>query len=368
MQKKLGFYYFKHLYNEFERALRSIGGTMQTFYSNLNSLHETLINHEEFGPRFLYLHEKYTGYSPSFRCELEKASTTTIEENVRDPSILNIFTIQERTTSFINNFYFGLIECSARLLWNLDVKIEKIRNFDELIIRDDEDRNALSQSVDQNTSLNFNELKTSPYIMGYRVRLLSDHASEKFANIDDFIAGDDLSDDPTDLCLSVDLFKSTYPFTIIIDRTLNIKQAGDGLVRHLGQLMQNGHGSNFLTYFSVEAPVLNEITFESLLINHNLNYKLRVKTLDDQKSSPLIDMELKGSIVFMKESFCLLFIGSPVIQNLEEMTTRGLYISDIPIHDATRDIILVGEQTKAQVRIYFFYLTRTKNNFADKLD
>ena len=92
MQKKLGFYYFKQLYNEFERPLRSIGGTMQNFYSNLNSLHETLINHAEFGPRFLYLHEKYTGYSPSFRCEFEKNPTSN-SFNSQDISILNIFTI-----------------------------------------------------------------------------------------------------------------------------------------------------------------------------------------------------------------------------------------------------------------------------------
>lgn len=64
-------------------------------------------------------------------------------------------------------------------------------------------------------------------------------------------------------------------------------------------------------------------------------------------------MQLKGSFLHMKESLCLLFIGSPVISSLEEMTTRGLYISDIPIHDATRDIILVGEQTKAQEGLKF---------------
>ena len=36
------------------------------------------------------------------------------------------------------------------------------------------------------------------------------------------------------------------------------------------------------------------------------------------------------------------------MDKLEELTGRGLYISDLPIHDATRDVVLVGEQTKAQ--------------------
>ena len=352
IQKRLGCLYFKNLYREYERPLKSIGGTMQNFYNNLNSLHETLISHAEFGPRFLYLHEKYTGYSPSFRCEIE---TSKKEKKISDAcdkdfAVLNIFTIQERTTSFINNFYYGLIESSAKLLWNLDVKLEKIRNFDQII--------TYQESSGKNSILNLNELRTSPYIMGYRVKLLNgvceEFSNEKYINnninnIDNFITGVDLSENPNDLLLSVDIFKSTYPFSIIIDQNLAIIQVGDGLLRHLGQLIQNGHDSNFLTYFSVEAPILNEITFQSMLINQNMNYKLKIKSIEGQLSNQFNDMELKGSILFIKESFCLLFIGSPIIKYLEEMTTRGLYISDIPIHDATRDIILVGEQTKAQV-------------------
>ncbi|KAF9818212.1 hypothetical protein SFRURICE_003953 [Spodoptera frugiperda] len=44
----------------------------------------------------------------------------------------------------------------------------------------------------------------------------------------------------------------------------------------------------------------------------------------------------------------LLFVGSPFLDGLEGLTGRGLFISDIPLHDATRDVILVGEQARAQ--------------------
>ncbi|GIY70774.1 hypothetical protein CEXT_523111 [Caerostris extrusa] len=37
-----------------------------------------------------------------------------------------------------------------------------------------------------------------------------------------------------------------------------------------------------------------------------------------------------------------------VVKGLSGLVGKGLYISDIPIHDATRDIMLVEEQTKAQ--------------------
>ena len=61
------------------------------------------------------------------------------------------------------------------------------------------------------------------------------------------------------------------------------------------------------------------------------------------------EMELKGQLIDLKESNSLLFVGSPSIEKLDELIAKGLYISDVPIHDATRDVILVGEQTKAQV-------------------
>lgn len=59
-------------------------------------------------------------------------------------------------------------------------------------------------------------------------------------------------------------------------------------------------------------------------------------------------MEIKGQIIYCPESDCMIFIGSPLVDGLDALTSRGLYISDIPIHDATRDIVLVGEQSRAQ--------------------
>ena len=128
----MGYLYFKIIFAEFERPMRSIGSNIQNFYNNLSFLHETLIKHEEIGPRFLYLHDKFTGYSPSFRCEIEKLSKSDSPKAIN----LNIFTTQEQASGFINNFYFGLIQGSAKFLFNLNVKVEKIRIFDQIIKHD----------------------------------------------------------------------------------------------------------------------------------------------------------------------------------------------------------------------------------------
>lgn len=54
-------------------------------------------------------------------------------------------------------------------------------------------------------------------------------------------------------------------------------------------------------------------------------------------------------MVHCPESDSILFVSSPFLNGLEGLTGRGLFISDIPLHDATRDVILVGEQARAQV-------------------
>lgn len=65
----------------------------------------------------------------------------------------------------------------------------------------------------------------------------------------------------------------------------------------------------------------------------------------------LQNLELKGQMVYCPESDSILFVGSPFIDGLEGLTGSGLFISDIPLHDATRDVILIGEQARAQVSL-----------------
>ena len=74
-------------------------------------------------------------------------------------------------------------------------------------------------------------------------------------------------------------------------------------------------------------------------------------------------MELKGQMIHLPESDEILFLGSPSVEKFDELIAKGLYISDLPIHDATRDVILVGEQTKAQVRPIVIYGSKNVRNY-----
>jgi guanylate cyclase soluble subunit alpha len=60
-------------------------------------------------------------------------------------------------------------------------------------------------------------------------------------------------------------------------------------------------------------------------------------------------LALKGQMVRCDESDSIWFVGSPLLDGLDALTSKGLFISDIPIHDMTREVMLVGEQSRAQV-------------------
>ena len=58
----------------------------------------------------------------------------------------------------------------------------------------------------------------------------------------------------------------------------------------------------------------------------------------------------------------ILFLCSPSVANLDDLLERGLYLSDIPVHDSTRDLILLSEQFRAE-----FELTQKLEVMTDKL-
>ncbi|XP_033890994.3 guanylate cyclase soluble subunit alpha-1-like isoform X2 [Acipenser ruthenus] len=89
-------------------------------------------------------------------------------------------------------------------------------------------------------------------------------------------------------------------------------------------------------------------TFQEILTMLNTHFILRIKQGNNNTDSTPQLMDLKGQMIYVSESNTILFLGSPRVDKLEDLTGRGLYLSDIPIHNALRDVVLVGEQAKAQ--------------------
>lgn len=73
-------------------------------------------------------------------------------------------------------------------------------------------------------------------------------------------------------------------------------------------------------------------------------------------------MRLKGQMLYVPDTDLMLFLCSPSVLNMDDLHRRGLYLSDIPLHDATRDLVLLSEQFEAEYK-----LTRNLEILTDKL-
>ncbi|XP_046369819.1 guanylate cyclase soluble subunit alpha-2-like [Haliotis rufescens] len=149
---------------------------------------------------------------------------------------------------------------------------------------------------------------------------------------------DTVSANPSDSQIGVATFCRTFPFHVVFDRDLQITQLGSAFMKTIAPEMAT-KGLELSTYFEILRPEV-KMNFSALLSRINFSFLLLTKT---SKS-----MDIKGQMIYLPAADAIMFIGSPSVEKLDELIGKGIYISDIPIHDATRDVILVGEQTKAQ--------------------
>ncbi|XP_034250845.1 head-specific guanylate cyclase [Thrips palmi] len=150
-----------------------------------------------------------------------------------------------------------------------------------------------------------------------------------------------------DLPIGVSTFCKAFLWHLVLDRSMDMVQLGAGFMRIFGRELLTT-GKAFCNYFTLKRPKGLTLSFDAILERVNTPFLLSIKRPPGVVEFKAEDLDIKGQMVFCPESDTLLFVGSPYLDALEGLTGRGLFISDIPLHDATRDVILVGEQARAQ--------------------
>uniref|UniRef100_A0A8D8TAP2 Guanylate cyclase soluble subunit beta-1 n=1 Tax=Cacopsylla melanoneura TaxID=428564 RepID=A0A8D8TAP2_9HEMI len=145
--------------------------------------------------------------------------------------------------------------------------------------------------------------------------------------------------------LSPSTFCKVFPFHIQFDRNLIIGQVGSALSRVIPCLTELSEVT--LTYILDPVRPHLDLTFDNILAHINTVYVLKTKP---------------GIMQTGAESDLMMFLCYPSVVNLDDLTRRGLFISDIPLHDATRDLVLMSEQFEADYK-----LTRNLEFLTDKL-
>ncbi|KAH3843075.1 guanylate cyclase soluble subunit beta-1-like [Dreissena polymorpha] len=165
-------------------------------------------------------------------------------------------------------------------------------------------------------------------------------------------------------------FCRAFPFHIFFDKDMKITQTGFSLVRVIPSVA-NGT-CRIDSIFEMVRPHM-EFSFNHILSHINTVFVLRTKEdvidrcADDNDNNrydnqDTLRMRLKGQMVYVPESQSLLFMCSPSVNSLDDLSRRGLFLSDIPLHDSTRDLVLLSEKFDEEYR-----LTQKLEFLTDKL-
>lgn len=296
LQERFGEEFFSLCFEENERVLRAVGGTLLDFFNGFDALLEHI--RTSIG-RLLTLE------SPSFLCkELDDGTL-----------VLSCFHLPH----IVGFAMLGMIKAVGKKIYQLKVDVEQVNNVKEKLFPE------IISPVNCNTLIfkikeydNANIIKSSP--------ARSSHV-------------------PADLRISISTFSGAFPFHLMFDPNMVILQLGEGLRKLIKCEVHKT--MKFHDSFEIVSPKII-CTFEQVLLRLSTPFVIRNVLDTSGLENKEKVMEVKGQMIHVPESSSILFLGSPRVDKLDELMGRGLHLSDIPIHDATRDVILVGEQAKAQ--------------------
>ncbi|TKS68251.1 Guanylate cyclase soluble subunit beta-1 [Collichthys lucidus] len=289
----LGEELFNMCYEEDGHILRVVGGALHDFLNSFNVL----------------LKQSSTLPNPDREDCVNEPSVLCLD---KDLGLLTVYFFNPRPTTEL--FFPGVIKAAARLLYHTTVDVL----MDPPSVKD-----SILQSSPQPSLLYTVVVKDAKNLSPSPLRATS--------------AG----------TLPTSLFSTIFPFHLILDQDLVLVQIGHGLRKRLTRKDGLRRSTTFQEHFSIVSPQI-KCTFQGILTMLNTQFLIRIKHGVSTTDNTGKLMDLKGQMIYVSESNVILFLGSPCVDKLEELTGRGLYLSDIPIHNALRDVVLVGEQAKAQ--------------------
>jgi diguanylate cyclase (GGDEF)-like protein len=133
------------------------------------------------------------------------------------------------------------------------------------------------------------------------------------------------------LAPSAHRFPELFPFHLVVDDQLQIRQLGPALARLLGP---GACGTSLLDQVHWRRPLLRDVSLEGF---DQVTHKLVILELCH------LPLQLKGQLLV--DGGLAFFLGTPVVHSLEHLSSLGIRLSDIARHDALADA-LVMLQTK----------------------
>ncbi|KAF5898591.1 guanylate cyclase soluble subunit alpha-2, partial [Clarias magur] len=331
LRERFGEEFFGLCLEENERVLRALGGNLQDFFNGFDALLEHA--RTSYGRRA-------SSESASFLCK-------DTEENRDDEEggrtlLLHCF----NPDPTVGVAMPGLIRAAARRIYQAEVQVEEAPPTRLRAVNEDGEISDQSTPSSSPSPPTFSAPSCLSFLIR-EVRIASPSAASPASSSS---SPRQLSRSPMDLRIGLSTFCRAFPFHLIVGPNMEVLQVGVGL-KNVGEVIRKPHRTqSFSDSFQIVSPRI-PCSFQNILLRLSTPFTIRTRPDPSALESREKVMELKGQMIHLPESNSIMFLGSPRVDRLDGLDGlmgRGLHLSDIPIHDATRDVILVGEQAKAQ--------------------
>lgn len=154
-----------------------------------------------------------------------------------------------------------------------------------------------------------------------------------------------------------------FPFCIVFGSDMIVRSIGNSLMVILPDLV----GKKITHFFDLVRPLI-AFKFHSILNRTNNIFELVTvepilteRPSDRQRNEILLSDELdsvddrtlrlKGQMIYMDNWKMMMYLGTPVMPDLNALIATGLYINDLSMHDFSRDLMLAGTQQSVELKL-----------------
>ncbi|XP_058237368.1 guanylate cyclase soluble subunit beta-2 [Hemibagrus wyckioides] len=310
--KLFGEYFFSFCkMSGYDTMLRTLGGNLVEFIENLDALHSYLaLSYQEMN-------------APSFRVERTKDGRT----------LLHYYSDRKG----LHHIVPGIIEAVAKDFFGSKVTMSILEQPEEA------ERTGKREHIIFLMTQTSEGTKAKTHAEGGELReveemLMSDSILQSFC-----------PSYPQRLWIDEKAFCNAFPFHIVFDQELIVKQTGVNIQKFVPGLQQPGIRLD--EYFSVVHP---EVTLNIYSIKKFINSQFVLKTKREMLPENFQNqsmLKLRGQMVWMESLHCMVYLCSPKLRSLQELEERGLHLADIAQHDTTRDLILLNQQRLAEIEL-----------------
>ncbi|XP_063067934.1 guanylate cyclase soluble subunit beta-2 [Engraulis encrasicolus] len=347
--KLFGEYFFSFCkMSGYDSMLRTLGGNLVEFIENLDALHSYLaLSYQEMN-------------APSFRVEKMNDSRMLLHYYSDRKGLYHI--VPGIIEAVAKDFFDSEVDMTVLNQCEEDERTGKKEHVVFLVVQRP---NQTGRSNQKRAQLSDREVKVQDEEVEETMRRLKDRYSnlptcprrrapwDTVRSIVRFGQGNLVCEFnpqyPDKLWIEEKAFCNAFPFHIVFDKDLRVKQTGVNIQKFVPGLQTMDIRLD--QYFSIVHP---QVTFTIDSIKKFINSQFVLKTRQEmlpQWAQQQAMLKLRGQMVWMASLQCMVYLCSPKLRSLAELEERGLHLADIAQHDTTRDLILLNQQRLAEIEL-----------------